>query len=597
MENIGAEITKAIVKGAKAAFPNLDVDIIDKLPGVQNANKKSDADYQYNGILPMFNRFKKDKEKLAELFDGATTLIEIGAKLVEKVADERISSVECTPQGFLAVKVKKEYLEKQLMTLLNGGSLDYKSDTRQHVVVDYSSPNIAKEMHVGHLRSTIIGESVTRVLEELGHTVDRVNHVGDWGTQFGMLIEYMREKYPEFDPENPVMELEDLTTFYKAAKVRFDEDDDFKDRSRKAVYALQTERDPFSRAAWKLFCDMSMKEFEKVYSRLNVSKGLTVKGESFYNDMIPSVIEEVRPHLVVVEGATCFFVDGQKKNEVPLMIVKSDGGFGYDTTDLAAAKYRFGECGADRVVVVTDIGQQPHFEKLFKAARICGWTYGDKVFSHIGHGLVLGEDGKKFKTRSGDVVKLVDLLDEAVDRARKEIESRILNMSEEDRKLVDVDAVSRSVGYGAVKYFDLKQHRTTNYAFSYDDMLAYNGNTAVYILYTYARICSIFRKCGYDPEATMECDNFTFQNPAEERLVKAVLKWPEILDLFQRDLHVHNICTFLYELCTQLNKDFYGECRVKDDPRMKERLMILKIVKELVYKVLKLLSLEPVDRI
>jgi len=599
MENISTELTKALVRAAKAAFPSVDTAIIEGLPYVQTGSKKADADYQYNGLLPLFNRFKKDKEKIKELFDGSTTIVEMAHKLIEKVDDERIGSIETTPQGFVIIKLSKEYVEKRLTRLLrNEETLEYKAAKAQHVVVDYSSPNIAKEMHVGHLRSTIIGESITRTLEELGHTVDRQNHVGDWGTQFGMLIEYMREKYPSFDPDNPTeFVMEDLTTFYKSAKVRFDEDDEFKDKARKAVYALQTEKEPFSRAAWKLFCDMSMKEFRKVYSRLNVSEDLKVKGESYYNDAIPGVIEEIRPYLVVVDGATCLFVDGQKKDEVPLMVVKSDGGFGYDTTDLAAIKDRFLNCKADRIVIVTDIGQAPHFDKIFKASKICGWTTGDKKADHVGHGLVLGEDGKKFKTRSGESVKLVDLLDEAVSRARKEIESRIVNMSEEDRALVDVEQVSRSVGYGAVKYFDLKQHRTTNYAFAYDDMLAYNGNTAVYILYAYARICSIFRKCGFDPDAPMPCDSFTFENPAEERLTKFMLKWPEILDLFQRDLHIHNICTFLYDLCTQLNKDFYGECRVLNDPRQMERLMILKIVKEMIQKVLLLLSLEPVDRI
>eukprot|EP00915_Cephaloidophora_sp_WS-2016_P000753 GHVH01001002.1.p1 GENE.GHVH01001002.1~~GHVH01001002.1.p1 ORF type:complete len:605 (+),score=107.23 GHVH01001002.1:1110-2924(+) len=598
MENIATQFTEAFKSATRSAFPLIDDSIVANFPRVQVTNKKSSGDYQFNGILAVFNRYKNKKDDLDKIFQGATTASELAQMVADKVDSPVMNNIEVSKQGFISASVTSSYMTSQIESLCKRGVVEYKVDDTKRCIVDYSSPNIAKEMHVGHLRSTVIGESITRTLEYIGHTVERHNHVGDWGTQFGMLIQYMSEIHPDFDPTNPSsIQMEDLTTFYKAAKKRFDEDDEFKTQARLKVYALQSEGEPFARAAWKLFCDMSMAEFEKVYKRLEVSPHLLLRGESFYNDMIPGVIDEVRPHLEVVDGATCFFTDGKKKkNEVPLMVIKSDGGYGYDTTDLACAKYRLQTCHGDRLIYITDIGQFPHFTTVFKAVQIVGWLDNGQILEHVGFGLVLGEDGKKFKTRSGDVVKLVDLLDEAVSRSKAEIVKRMEKMSEDERKLIDIDLVSRSVGYGAVKYFDLKQHRTTNYAFSYDNMLDYNGNTAVYLLYAYARVCSIFRKCGVSYDEPIDISDFNLEHPDEINLSKNILRFPEVLEQFNKDLHVHNMCTYLYELSTNLTK-FYSECRVKDDPRQKQRLALLYSIRLLMHTLLNLLGLSPVERI
>lgn len=372
----------------------------------------------------------------------------------------------------------------------------------KRVVVDFSSPNVAKEMHVGHLRSTIIGDTICRVLEYCGADVVRLNHIGDWGTQFGMLIQHMAELRPGGLDEGKDEDVADLMALYRASKARFDAEEDFKQRAREAVTRLQS-GDEASLAAWRRICEASRREFNAIYARLGVT--LEERGESFYNPMLKGVVEELKESGVAVEseGATCVFVEGR---EVPLIVQKSDGGFGYASTDMAAVKQRVNDEKADWVIYVTDVGQSDHFAMVFAAARRAGWLPADEKslapprVSHVGFGLVLGEDGKKFKTRSGDVVRLVELLDEAKLRCRDTIKAR----REEAGDPVDdaeLEAAACAMGYGAVKYADLKSCRTTNYRFSFDAMLDLRGNTAVYLQYAHARIASIGRKAGADADA------------------------------------------------------------------------------------------------
>lgn len=402
--------------------------------------------------------------------------------------------------GFINLIWRSTYLEAELRKIqadLRLGVDTVKAPKR--VVVDFSSPNIAKEMHVGHLRSTIIGDSIARILEFQGHDVLRLNHVGDWGTQFGMLITYLREVAPQVLTTADAVDLGDLVAFYKKAKQRFDEDEAFKEASRQEVVKLQS-GDEESRRAWELLCEQSRREFQIIYDRLDIH--LNERGESFYNPLLPGIVEDLERAGLLVEddGAKCVFLEGFTNKDgkpLPLIIQKSDGGYNYATTDLAAIRYRLNQDGAERLVYITDAGQANHFAQVFQVARRAGWLPENIEVIHVPFGLVKGEDGKKLKTRSGETVRLRDLLDEAIARAHFDLEIRL---KEENRQETTefVDHVAQTVGVGAVKYADLSQNRTSDYVFSYDKMLALQGNTAPYMLYAYVRVQGISRKGGID---------------------------------------------------------------------------------------------------
>lgn len=396
-------------------------------------------------------------------------------------ANAAVASGNVAPAGFVNVMVDDELLSEQARSIAASGAAPPPAMTefsgKRKVLVDFSSPNIAKEMHVGHLRSTIIGDTIARVLEFCGHDVRRVNHVGDWGTQFGMLITHMETAYPDFT-ENPP-NITDLTTFYKNAKKRFDGDPDFKARARQRVVDLQA-GDPRCREIWALLCDISRKEFDKVYVRLDVQ--LDEYGESYYNEMIPPVIEILQAAGLVSDedGAACVHLP---RHRFPLIVRKSDGGFGYDSTDMAALHHRLIDLGCEWIVYVTDVGQEEHFHMCFEAGQAAGWTKHSKHIKlrHVGFGVVQGIDGKRLRTRSGETIRLVDLLDEAVAQMETSLRERIAmgKCSLDDEEVRHASAV---IGYGAVKYADLQQHPATNYKFSYERMLSTSGNTAVYLL-------------------------------------------------------------------------------------------------------------------
>lgn len=446
-------------------------------------------------------------------------------------------------------------------------------------MVDFSSPNIAKEMHVGHLRSTIIGDTLSNVLTFAGHDVLRLNHVGDWGTQFGMLVEHLRDEYPaalSVETSGDV-DLGDLVMLYKAAKARFDADDDFKVRSREGVVKLQS-GDAEARAAWESLCAASRVEYQKIYDLLNIV-GLNERGESFYNPYLGGVIEDLEGMGLAVEseGATVVFLDGYVNRDgspLPMLVRKSDGGFNYATTDLAAIRHRV-QMGADeggeeavRVLYVTDAGQSQHFEMVFAAAKKAGFVQEGVSLEHVPFGLVQGEDGKKFATRSGDTVKLKDLLDEAVRIAGEDMKSR---MDEPEGELSDaLAAVAKTVGIGAVKYADLSMNRESNYKFSYGRMLSLNGNTAPYMLYAYARICGIVRKAtGQSDEKSVEwpeaAAEILITHDAEKQLIRNLVKLPDILSEVESDLYPNRLCDYLFETSQKFNQvsglmrvDFYA---------------------------------------
>jgi arginyl-tRNA synthetase len=550
------------------------------------------GDYQFNSAMAIFKELK-DSGNAGAVKSPRDVAVRIQQCLP---ASELISKTEIAGPGFVNVFLNASWIAGQIQAINSNGVLPLVVDSK-HVIVDFSSPNIAKEMHVGHLRSTIIGDCICRMLEFLGHRVERVNHVGDWGTQFGMLITHLRDTSPQFMQSEA--SIGDLTKFYKESKARFDNEPAFKKTSQEEVPKLQS-GDPTSLAAWTKLCEVSRVEFAKVYDRLDI-RGLVEVGESFYNSRIPAAIQMCEAAGIVSQETdpkfgTCKIIKFEDE-AVPLMVQKSDGGFGYDSTDLAAIHYRFVEKNADWVVYVTDSGQWGHFRLVFKAAQRMGWIPPHKRVDHVGFGLVLGSDGKKFKTRAGDTVRLYELLDEAMLRAKASIFQKqqveckdeegvpVAALSLEDAE--SIERIARSVGYGAVKYADLKTTRIMDYTFDFDRMLDFKGNTAVYLLYAYARIQSIFRKAGVAPESLnavipglehpsgvcmcVFCWVSTFRSrygPAEVALAKQLLSFHDAFDSVVDNLMPHTLCEYLFSTAS-LFSDFFRDCKVVGDAKQR----------------------------
>ena len=403
--NVMDILTALLNSSIKEAFPSLSH--TGKV--IPSTNTKF-GDYQSSDAMILLHRLKTEPN--TEMAFKSPR--EVGLEIVKHLPSNKIiGKVDVAGNGFINFSLSTSYLEFMVQDILKNGCCP-DDQPKKKIIVDFSSPNMAKEMHVGHLRSTIIGDSICRILEFCGHDVHRVNHLGDWGTQFGMLIAYLKEQFPDTTGE---FMISDLQKFYKASKVRFDTDEQFKKLAQEEVVRLQS-GDPINRTLWKRLCDISMEAFDKIYQRLNVH--LDVKGESFYNERIPPLIHQLQEQGLVKEdnGAQCFFVPGYDAH--PLMVQKKDGGFSYDSTDLAAVHHRLVEEKADWVIYVVDVSQSEHFELLFEASRMAGWSIpGTNELTHVAFGMVCGDDGKRFKTRSGETVKLVDLLDEAVSRAEE----------------------------------------------------------------------------------------------------------------------------------------------------------------------------------
>ena len=451
----------------------------------------------------------------------------------------------------------------------------------QTIVVDYSGPNIAKEMHVGHLRSTIIGDAISRVLEFQGHKIIRQNHIGDWGTQFGMLIEYLIGNFGLKKIWSAQFEIGDFNSFYQQAKAKFDADPDFAEQARKRVVMLQG-GDPDTREGWRQLIIKSLGHFDDIYDRLDVKLLDTdLRGESEYNDRLPNTVAELGKMGIAVEseGAIVVHVPGY---ESPLIINKSDGGFLYGTTDLAAIRFRVRELHANRIIYVHDSRQSQHFAQLFWTAKKAGWADGVEL-DYAPFGTMLGEDGKPFKTRSGETVKLKDLLDEAEQRALKVVTDKNPELPEEQRK-----QIAHAVGIGGVKYSDLAKDRVADYVFSFDKMLALDGNTAPYLQYAHARIKSIFRKTSEKPGDTIHLDS-----PFELALAKHILRLGEILEIVARELKPHHLCTYLYELATRFS-GFYENCPVlQSEPAIRaSRLALCELTARTMKQGLDLLGIE-----
>mmetsp|Transcript_15866 Transcript_15866/g.24031 ORF Transcript_15866/g.24031 Transcript_15866/m.24031 type:complete len:760 (-) Transcript_15866:981-3260(-) len=592
MNNPSAQyVVKAIFTAAlKKLFGN-DVEL-PKQNWVSRCSKPKDGDYQCSAAMQIYAALKKS----GSLPDGMQKPQDVAQAIIKTVGDSNpvLMDLLVVGPGFVVCRLTPSFLEGCVGKLLSDGKLPKPSVAPSTCVVDFSSPNIAKEMHVGHLRSTIIGESVCRVLEFVGHKVHRVNHVGDWGTQFGMLIQYLKEEYPDFADSMP--NITDLTQFYKNAKQRFDDSPEFKKTSQLNVVKLQS-GDPECHKIWTILCDVSRKEFQKVYDRLDIT--VEECGESFYNSRIPGAIEEFEKKKLISDeegGAKCVFVG--EKFAIPLMLQKSDGGYGYDSTDIAALKYRLHTLKAKRIICITDYSQENHFKMCFAAADQVGWLNDKQSLEHIGFGTVQGEDGKRFKTRSGDTVRLVDLLDEAVRRMKESLLERI---KEKKTTLTEesVDEVSEAIGYSAVKYFDLRRNPTSNYKFSYDQMLDTKGNTAVYLLFAYARLESIMAKAKADfnvDVAQLKDETVILGHPSERNLALHLQQFPDVIETTLEDLFPYHICDFVYNLSVAAS-DFVTQCHVLGSPEMKSRLLLCKATTLAMREAFDLVGIRHVQRI
>jgi len=580
IESLKIQFTQALVVAFGSDFQGFD-------PLVVPASNPKFGDYQCNISLSLSKQLGQPPRVIAQ-------------KLLEHLD---VTGICQTPTiagpGFINLTLKPAYLEAQLSDIQRDPRLGVEAaKTPQRVILDFSSPNIAKEMHVGHLRSTIIGDSIARILEFQGHDVLRLNHVGDWGTQFGMLICYLREAYPAALTTANALEIGDLVSFYKQAKKRFDEDEAFKEASRQEVVKLQSGAED-SRNAWQLLCEQSRREFQVIYDWLDVK--LTERGESFYNPLLPGIVENLSQSGLLEEnhGAMCVFVEGftNKAGEpLPLIIQKSDGGYNYATTDLAALCYRIQKDQAERIIYVTDAGQANHFTQVFQVARRAGWLTDDVEVVHVPFGLVLGEDGKKFSTRSGETVRLRDLLDEAIARSRADLEARLQEEGRDETEDFQAN-VAKVVGISAVKYADLSQNRTSNYIFSFDKMLELQGNTAPYMLYAYVRIRGISRKGDIDFEQLGADAKILLQEETELVLAKHLLQLSEVLNAVEQDLLPNRLCQYLFELSQKFNQ-FYDQCPVlkAEEPSRTSRLVLCDVTARTLKQGLSLLGISVLER-
>jgi arginyl-tRNA synthetase len=579
MTDIKAQLSDAFSKAISAAFGAENAGD----PQLKWAANAAFGDLQANFAMGMGKRLGKAPRAVAEAVIAKLDLSGIEA------------AVEIAGPGFVNIRISDGRLAGLISELARdqrSGALPAANPER--VVIDYSAPNVAKEMHVGHIRSTVIGDALARVLSFLGHDVLRRNHLGDWGTQFGMLVQHVSEL--GWKP-GQAHDIRDLNALYREAKARFDAEADFAEKARQRVVALQS-GDETTVALWRELVQESKKHFAGVYSILGVL--LTEEdycGESYYNPMLAPTTEELLSSGIAVEseGAICVFPPGFKGQEgesVPLIVRKKDGGYGYDATDLAALRHRVRDLKATRLVYVTDSRQKQHFAMIFEAAKMAEWLSGGVVAEHVPFGTIMGEDGKPFKTRSGDTVRLQDLLSEALERARAVVDAKNSDLGEDEKK-----KVAQAVGIGALKYADLSNDRIKDYVFSWDRMLAFDGNTAPYLLNAYVRIMSIFRKAT-EAGLPVSKDAAAAKAPEERELVIQVLKFNDVVEQVAKSLEPHRLCTYLYELASSFHH-FYESCPVlgaPDEATKRSRLGLCAIVADAIKLGLGLLGIGVIDK-
>ncbi len=548
---------------------------------VRQSAKAQFGDYQANGVMSVAKNLGMPPRQLAE---KVVQLLDLG---------DISSKVEIAGPGFINIFLNSEWVARQADATLGAAKLGIAPVKPQTIVIDYSAPNVAKEMHVGHLRSTIIGDAAARTQEFLGHKVIRANHVGDWGTQFGMLIAYLEKMQNEHASD---MGLSDLEQFYREAKKNYDEDEDFALRARGYVVKLQG-GDEYCLKMWRKLVDITMAQNQLTYNRLNVT--LTeddVMGESLYNAMLPGIVADLKAKGLAVEseGATVVFLDEYKNKDgdpMGVIIQKKDGGYLYTTTDIACAKYRFETLGADRVLYYIDSRQHQHLMQAWTIVRKAGYVPDSVSLEHHMFGMMLGKDGKPFKTRSGGTIKLSDLLDEAVERA-----SKLIAEKNPDMPADEMQNVANAVGIGAVKYADLSKSRTTDYIFDWDNMLTFEGNTAPYMQYAYTRVASVFKRAGVD-ESNLTLP-LVMTEEREVALATRLLQFEETLTVVAREGTPHVMCTYLYDLAG-LFSGFYEHCQIlnaESEEARQSRLKLALLTAKTLKTGLDTLGIETVER-
>ena len=551
---------------------------------VTQSTKVEFGDYQINGAMAAAKLLKTNPRALAQQLVDVLELSDIADK------------VEIAGPGFINVTLKPDWLATQLQQAVADPRLGVSANTApQTVVVDYSAPNLAKEMHVGHLRSTIIGDAVVRALEFWGDNVIRQNHMGDWGTQFGMLIAHLEDKLAA-GVDLETVALADLEDFYREAKKRFDDEAGFADKSRDYVVKLQG-GDAHCQKLWQLFIDTSVKHSEEVYRTLNVTLGHDhIKPESAYNPMLQPIVDDLKARGIAVEdqGALVVFLQelaDKEGNPSPFIIQKTGGGFLYATTDLAACQYRSHELNVDRIIIFTDARQALHFKQVELVARKAGLLRAETAYEHCPFGTMMGEDGKPFKTRTGGTVKLAELLEEAVVRAEAVVKGKSTELTAEE-----IAEVACKVGIGAVKFADLSKNRTSDYIFSWDAMLSFEGATAPYLQYAYTRVSSIVRRAGISDSFSAPLILAELQ---EKQLALKVLQFEETLQQVMKDAQPNLLCNYLYELASQY-MSFYEACPILKEgiePALRDsRLMLSIVVAKLLAKGLDLLGIDVMER-
>ncbi len=557
-------------------------------PAVRATTDPRFGDYQSNAAMALAKQAGTNPRKLAEQVVAAARL------------DDLCDPPEIAGPGFINLRLRREFVGGAVAEMAGQERLGVEPAGRpESIVIDFSSPNISKEMHIGHLRSTVLGDVLSRTLEFLGYRIHRQNHVGDWGTQFGMLLAHLKGLL-NADPTGARADLalNDLEEFYRQAKSRFDSDPGFAGAARAEVVALQS-GDAASLDTWRRFREISLLHCQQMYNRLGVTLAVgDVRGESDYNANLPKVVADLdaKGLLQESEGALCVFVEGfvnKDGNPLPFIVRKSDGAYLYATTDLAALRYRVGHFRADRILYVVDSRQAQHFVYLFAVARKAGFASQNVRLVHIGFGTIQGPDGKPFKTKSGESVKLADVLDEAEQRARKVVEQKNPDLPADQKA-----RVARAVGIGAVKYFDLSNNRVSDYRFDWDQMLALTGNTAPYLQYAYARIRSIFRKGGLaDGQSAPAAGAPALAHDAELALAKHLVRFGEIVHRVVEDYRPNILCDYLYALANHFS-GFYENCPVlkADEPTRSERLLLSHLTARVLKRGLDLLGIEVLEQ-
>lgn len=583
MKTIISQLIHHFHEATLAAYPSLSSS--EELPiDITQAVQEQFGHYQCNTAMKLTKQLKQNPRQIAE---AIVNHLSSDAKSI-------MVKQEIAGPGFINITLNPQFLTAYVEAMVSDPHLGIDPPVkRERIVIDFSSPNTAKEMHVGHLRSTIIGDSLARTFEFLGYDVLRLNHIGDWGTAFGMLIAYIKQEVPDVITGEKTIDLTQLVKFYQFAKKRFDENPEFKRQSQLEVVALQS-GDSKTLKAWGIICEISRKAYQEIYDLLDVK--LNERGESFYNSMLADTVKdlEAKGLVTISEGAKCLFLEGFQNREgksLPLMIQKSDGGYNYDTTDMAALRQRINEEKADRIIIITDAGQSQHFHMIFKAGELAGYYDPKKVrLDHVPFGLVLGPDGKKFRTRSGDTEKLIDLILAAIDQAKNILNERSPEMDPQER-----DALAHALGIAAIKYSDLSCNRTGDYVFSYDRMLKFEGNTAAFLMYSYVRISGIKRKVGVDIDHLKKTSQINLEHPAEIALSLHLAQFGEALDQVTRELLPNRLTDYLYGLAEKFNA-FFRDCRVEGSPQQNSRLLLCEAVARTMRQGLNILGVQTVEK-